>query len=340
MIDAPNTAPHISVLLDDVLRVLPDHRGAVIVDGTFGAGGYTKALLASGHRQVIAIDRDPTVAAFATPLAEQYPDRFTFISGTFGDMANLLNARAITAVDGIVLDLGVSSMQLDQPMRGFSFRYDGPLDMRMGEAGQTAADVVNTLDEGALADIIYQLGEERRSRQVAAAIVRARADKPIATTLELAEIVRPVVRKGSSRKAAEKIDPATRTFMALRLYVNDELGEVQRALQAAEHLLKPGGVLAVVSFHSLEDRIVKLFLRDRATTPGATSRHLPALPPQSPKDGRGDAAFQPTFRFDKALGGSGGITPSEAEQKANARARSSRLRAAIRTDAPAREVAA
>ena len=339
MIDAQNTAPHISVLLDDVLRVLPDHQGAVVVDGTFGAGGYTKGLLADSPRQVIAIDRDPNVAEFVTPLQSAYQDRFQFVQGTFGDMVALLDQIDVTAVDGIVLDLGVSSMQLDQPMRGFSFRYDGPLDMRMGNTGPTAAEAVNSLEENELADILYQLGEERRSRQVAAAIVRARAEKAIETTQELADIVRPVVRKGANRKAAEKIDPATRTFMALRLYVNDELGEVQRALHAAETLLKPGGVLAVVSFHSLEDRLVKLFLRDRATPPSAASRHLPAPPPNSPKSGRGDAVFQPTFRFDKALGGSKGIVPSDAAQEANPRARSSRLRAAIRTSAPAWDAA-
>ena len=338
-------APHIPVLLDAVLSVMPCAADKVVVDGTFGAGGYSRAMLAAGVGKLYGIDRDPSVQTFAAPLAEQYKDRFTLLQGPFSDMESLLAAEQVEKVDGIVLDLGVSSMQLDQPERGFSFRFDGPLDMRMGDTGPTAADIVNDLEETELANIIYNLGEERRSRQVASAIVRARAEKRIETTFELAEIIRPVVRKGASRKAAEKIDPATRTFMALRLYVNDELGEVERALSAAEKILQPNGVLAVVSFHSLEDRLVKQFFRNRSTPQGSGSRHLPAPiahPPMGtpPLKGQGDVNFLQTFQFDKDLCGSRGITANDAELEHNPRARSARLRAAIRTDAPARGMAA
>jgi len=327
--NSENKAPHIPVLIRQVLETMPCEDGKTVVDGTFGAGGYSRAMLEAGAGQVIGIDRDPSVRRFADALATDFPERFRLLQGRFGEMQSLLAAEGIEQVDGIVLDLGVSSMQLDQAERGFSFRFDGPLDMRMGPDAPTAASVVNELDEAALADIFYQLGEERRARQVARAIVQARAEAPIETTERLADIVRSVVRK-----AADKIDPATRSFMALRLYVNDELGEVQRAMRAAEALLRPGGVLAIVSFHSLEDRLVKLFLRDRSTPPPSRtqggSRHLPAPAPT------GETVRQPTFR----LANRQGMVADEAETRMNPRARSARLRSAIRTEAPAWEDAA
>src|SRR5690606_36419329 len=245
----------------------------------------------------------------------------------FGDMDRLLADR-LGAVDGVALDLGVSSMQLDEPERGFSFRADGPLDMRMeGSAADrpSAAEVVNSLPEGELADIIYDYGEERRARQVARAIVAARAEKPLARTAELAALVRGVVKPAKAEKGAKAIDPATRTFQALRIYVNDELGELERGLAAAEALLRPGGRLAVVTFHSLEDRIVKQFLRERSGREAAGSRHAP---PAAPGAAKTAATFTPLFR--------GTRRPEEAECCANPRARSAQLRAAERTAAPAR----
>lgn len=310
---APREGMHLPVLLREVVEALQPRDGGAYVDGTFGAGGYSRALLDAADCRVWGIDRDPAAIAGATALTAHYADRLTVIEGCFGDMDRLLSDRGVQAVDGIALDLGVSSMQLDQPARGFSFRFDGPLDMRMGRAGRSAADLVNEAEEGALADIIFRYGEERRSRAVARAIVRARAEAPITRTWQLAEIVRRAL--GGAGK--DRIDPATRTFQALRIWVNDELGELDRGLLAAERLLAPGGRLAVVSFHSLEDRAVKTFLRARSGGEARPSRHVPEIAAAAP------AAFRLVSR--KA------IQPGADEIAANPRARSARLRVAEAT---------
>lgn len=311
-----NGAPHIPVLLAEVIDALAPRDGAIYVDGTFGAGGYTRALMDAAMCGVIGIDRDPAALARGAILAQASGGRLSLIEGCFGDMQDLLAEHDIQQVDGIALDVGVSSMQIDEAARGFSFMQDGPLDMRMSGKGPSAADAVNMLAERDLAEIISVYGEERKARAVARAIVKAREEKPLSRTAELADLV--VRALGPSAKASG-IHPATRTFQALRIYVNDELGELSRALHAAESLLKPGGRLAVVSFHSLEDRMVKNFLRARAEAP-ATSRH--ALP---------SANFVPSF----SLIGRSGVTASEAEIARNPRARSARLRAAQRLSAPA-----
>jgi 16S rRNA (cytosine1402-N4)-methyltransferase len=311
--------PHIPVLLAEALAALQPRDAGLYVDGTFGAGGYSRALLAAARCRVIAIDRDPAAMAEGGALMRGHPGRFTVIEGRFGDMEALLAPLGISAVDGIALDLGVSSPQLDQPERGFSFRADGPLDMRMGREGATAADLVNTLSESALANLIYIYGEERFARRVARAIVAARREAPLTRTAELARIVRAAV------PASGGIDPATRTFQALRMEVNDELGELERALLAAERLLAPGGRLAIVSFHSLEDRKVKDFLRERSEAAPKASRHRPALP-----------AAAPSFKLLTRKP----VTPGGAELERNPRARSARLRAAERTAAPVWEKAA
>lgn len=311
----PPTSAHVPVLLAEVIAVLRPRDGAIFVDGTFGGGGYSRALLDAARCHVWAIDRDPRAIAGGQALALSYSHRLNLVEGRFGDMDRLLAARGVTRVDGVALDIGVSSPQIDEPARGFSFRFDGPLDMRMGDSGPTAADVVNGLDEAELADVIHRYGEERHARRIARAIVAARRTGPITRTLQLAEIVR-----GAVRRAADGIDPATRTFQALRIYVNDEIGELTRGLAAAERLLAPGGRLAVVSFHSLEDREVKDFLRARSGGARA-SRHLP----------HARAARAPSF----VLLGRRATRPSEAEIARNPRARSARLRAAERTAAPA-----
>jgi 16S rRNA (cytosine1402-N4)-methyltransferase len=310
------------VLRDEVVEALAPRAGATYVDGTFGRGGYARAILEAAPCRVFGIDRDPAAVAAGAELAREFPDRLAVIEGAFGDMDALLASRGVERVDGVALDLGVSSPQIDDPGRGFSFRFDGPLDMRMGRHGRTAADAVNGLDEAELADVIFRLGEERLSRRVARAIVEARRTKPFERTLELAEVVRRVVPKSK-----DGIDPATRTFQALRLYVNDELGELDRGLAAAERLLAPGGRLAVVSFHSLEDRRVKDFLRTREGRVPAPSRHAPIAPAAGPA---------PTFRTLTRKP----VAPGPAEAAANPRARSARLRAAERTEAPAFEEAA
>ncbi|MGE0716453.1 MAG: 16S rRNA (cytosine(1402)-N(4))-methyltransferase RsmH [Alphaproteobacteria bacterium] len=306
---------HTPVLLREVVDVLAPRDGGIYVDGTFGGGGYSAAILAAARCRVLGIDRDPAAIARGRDLAAASEGRLTLIEGRFGDMDALADAHAVRAADGVALDLGVSSPQIDTPERGFSFRFDGPLDMRMGEDGPTAADIVETSDERTLADLIFRYGEERHARRVASAIVAARLRQPITRTGELAEIVRRAVPR-----AKDGIDPATRTFQALRIAVNDELGELARGLDAAERLLAPGGRLAVVAFHSLEDRAVKSFLRERSDT-GGGSRHLP--PTDRPA---------PTFR----LVGGKAVRPADDEADANPRARSARLRAAERTDAPAR----
>jgi 16S rRNA (cytosine1402-N4)-methyltransferase len=306
---------HKPVLLAEVIEALlpagHDHDGAIFVDGTFGAGGYTRALLEAANCTVFAIDRDPDAIKGATPLIERYPGRLHVIQGRFGDLTRLLAERGVDAVNGITFDFGVSSMQLDQAARGFSFRFSGPLDMRMEQAGPSAAELVNAMAERPLADLIFTFGEERQARRIARAIVAARDLAPIETTDRLAEIVRRAIGGKPNPKA---IDPATRTFQALRIAVNDELGEIDRGLAAAEQLLAPGGRLAVVSFHSLEDRRVKQFLRDRAGAAPKGSRHLPVVAEEK----------QPVFRLIAA----GGITASDDELAENPRARSARLRVA------------
>ena len=299
---------HISVLLEEVVTALAPRDGAIFVDGTFGAGGYARALLERAACRVYGIDRDPSARDAGADLAKRYDGRFDFLAGRFGDMAELLAGSGVATVDGVTLDLGVSSMQIDQPERGFSFQKDGPLDMRMERSGPSAADLVNSLPEGELADILWRFGEERHSRRVARAIVADRKADPFTTTRQLAELVRRVV-PGSK----DGIDPATRTFQGLRIAVNDELGEVERGLAAAEKLLAPGGRLAVVSFHSLEDRLVKDFLKDGSGLAARPSRHLPDVKSATPR-----------FRLISRKP----IVASAAELAANPRSRSAKLRVA------------
>jgi 16S rRNA (cytosine1402-N4)-methyltransferase len=313
---AGGPARHVPVLVRPVLDQLNVRAGGVTIDGTFGAGGYSRAILATPGAAVIGIDRDRTAVANGADLVQAAAGRLTLVEARFSQLDGVARKFGHAAVDGVVLDLGVSSMQIDQAERGFSFRLDGPLDMRMGGEGPSAADVVARALERDLANIIFLLGEERHSRAVARAIVQARAAAPIRSTAALAEIVARVVR---GKPGA--IHPATRTFQALRLFVNEELAELAVALSAAERVLKPGGRLAVVAFHSLEDRIVKTFFADRGPT-RAGSRHRP--------DAAGAA---PTFRVLTKRP----IVPDEAEVAANPRARSARLRAAERTEAAARE---
>lgn len=304
-------AAHVPVLLAPILRLCAPISGHWL-DGTFGAGGYTRALLDAGAARVTAVDRDPSALAMAEAWRSTYGDRLVLVQGTFSD----LDAHAGGPLDGVVLDLGVSSMQLDQPERGFSFLRDGPLDMRMGDEGDSAADIVAEADEGLLADILYHYGEERAARRIARAIVAERARAPITTTARLAEIVAaclPRPKPGQSH-------PATRSFQALRIAVNAEFDELVAGLAAAERILRPGGLLAVVSFHSLEDRIVKRFFADRAGGDGAGNRHAPGLAAQA-------ARFEPVTR--KPVG------PDDAELAANPRARSALLRIGRRTAAPA-----
>ena len=311
-------ARHIPVVLSEVLHALKPKSGAIIVDGTFGAGGYSKAILEAAECEVIAIDRDPEAVAAGRALAAKFPGRLKLVAGRFGAMDEIVNRQGIEAVDGVALDLGVSSMQLDEPERGFSFMKEGPLDMRMAKEGPSASDIVNELSAGELAEIIGKLGEEGRSRAIAKAIVARRAEAPIETTKELSDIVARVL----GRKRDEAKHPATRTFQALRLYLNDELDELARGLSAAERLLKAGGRLVVVTFHSLEDRIAKRFFASRSTPAPRGSRHLPET---------SDAAFAPSFR----LLNRHPIEPNQSEIRRNPRARSARLRAAERTAAPA-----
>ncbi len=310
-------APHIPVLLDEVIAAIQPAPGMTIIDATFGAGGYTQALLDAGA-QVHAFDRDPDAIAAGQVMVAHYQTRLALHPARFSAMRDELARLGIAQVDAVVMDIGVSSMQLDQGDRGFAFMHDGPLDMRMSRDGESAADFLNTADEEAIANVLYRYGEERQSRRVARAIVAAR---PLATTGELAR----VVRRALGHKPHDKKDPATRTFQAVRIHVNDELGELEAGLAAAEALLGEGGVLAVVSFHSLEDRIVKHFLRERSGAGRSVSRHLPGEIPGPP----------PTF-----ANLSKGIRPTEAELARNPRARSSTLRHAIRTGAPARSIAA
>ncbi len=305
---------HVPVLLGAILARLAPISGTW-VDGTFGAGGYARGLLDAGAARVIGIDRDPLALEMARPWAGDYAGRLELVAGNFAE----LDALAGGPVDGVVLDLGVSSMQLDRAERGFSFTRDGPLDMRMSQSGPSARDLVNDAEEGALADILYHYGEERASRRIARAIIRARGEAPIETTAQLAEIVAsclPRPKPGQSH-------PATRSFQGLRIAVNAEFEALVRGLEAAERALRPGGRLAVVSFHSLEDRVVKRFLAARAGQGGPGNRHAPEARPAAPR-----------FRLlDKR-----GIAPDAAEIEANPRARSARLRLAARLAAPASPV--
>lgn len=309
---------HYPVMINEVIDHISLKDGGVYVDGTFGAGGYSKAFLESADCTVIAIDRDPSALIAAKILEKDFGERFIFVEGCFGDALKLVQAAGFQKIDGFVLDVGVSSMQLDQAERGFSFRFDGPLDMRMNNiVGRTAADIVNETKEKDLANIIYQYGEERLSRRIAKRIVEKRRDKQIVTTFELADIVRSVVPKSPK----DKIDPATRTFQALRIAVNDELGELRNGLNAAEKLLHEAGRLVVVSFHSLEDGIVKSFMYERSGYKPNASRHMPESISSSND-------LKPTFSLLKRKA----IEPSEKEVKENTRSRSAKLRVAIRND--------
>ena len=311
--EAPMTVPpgHVPVLVDEVVAVVRPVPGDTIVDGTFGAGGYTRALLGAGAGRVIGFDRDPDAIANGPALV---PDtRLTLVEERFSQMDRVLEERGLTPVDAIVLDIGVSSMQLDQAERGFAFGQDGPLDMRMSQAGLTAAEFVNEADEADIARVIKEYGEEPRARSVARAIVAAR---PLSRTAELAAVVRKALR----HHAGMKTDPATRTFQAIRIHLNAELDELEDGLRAAETALRPGGRLAVVTFHSLEDRIVKRFMKERSGAMPAESRHRPL------------AAAGPAATFDAIAKP---VSASESELARNPRARSARLRSAVRTSAPA-----
>ncbi|TYB82915.1 16S rRNA (cytosine(1402)-N(4))-methyltransferase RsmH [Maritimibacter fusiformis] len=314
-VTSPRSDPHIPVLLRPLLAAVAPVTGTW-VDGTFGAGGYARGLLEAGADQVIGIDRDPTVFEMARAWAGAYGDRLRLVEGTFSDLDEIAGGP----VDGVVLDLGVSSMQLDEAQRGFSFMRDGPLDMRMSRAGPTAADLVNTMDEEDLADILYHYGEERAARRIARAIARTRTTQPFETTLQLAE----VVARQLPRPKPGQSHPATRSFQAIRIAVNDEFGQLAAGLEAAERALRPGGRLAVVTFHSLEDRVVKRYLHLAASEGGGGSRYAPERAAEVPR-------FTLTPR--RAIG------PDEDELAENPRARSSRLRVATRTDAPANPVA-
>lgn len=308
--------PHRPVMLAEVLDALAPLPGQTFVDGTFGAGGYTRALLDGGAAQVIAIDRDPAALAHGAPLKARYGERIILIEGRFSALKDIIARSGVAAVDGVVLDIGFSSMQIDDPARGFSFMRDGPLDMRMGRDGPTAADLVNELPEETLTRVLGVLGEERRAGSIARAIVRHRRERPLARTGDLADLVERVL----PRKPGDRIHPATRSFQALRILVNGELQELVAALIAAEQVLKEGGRLAVVTFHSLEDRIVKQFLAHRTGRTARPSRHAPVA----------TAGPAPSFRDLLP----GGRAAGEAEAVDNPRARSARLRAAVRTSAP------
>jgi 16S rRNA (cytosine1402-N4)-methyltransferase len=317
MTPLPSTdARHRPVMLAEVLSALAPRDGGIYVDGTFGAGGYTRAILTAARCKVLAIDRDPDAIAGGAGLVADFPDRLMLVEGRFSDMEDLSRRFGITMIDGAALDIGVSSMQIDDGARGFSFAKDGPLDMRMEQSGPSAADVVNAAEAEHLSRIIGVLGEERKARAIAQAIVRARGDAPIRTTQAL---VRAIEKATGRQRPQDRIHPATRTFQALRIYVNRELDELAHALAAAERLLKPGGRLAVVTFHSLEDRIVKRFFAERSGKLPAASRHMPG------REAEMAARFTPLFRGHQEAGA--------AETAENPRARSAKLRAGERTTA-------
>ena len=305
------SAHHVPVLLNEVIAALSPTASEIHVDGTFGAGGYTRAILNSGAR-VYAFDRDPDALREGSSLADESGERLTLVPERFSRMRQALSDRGVEAVDGVTLDIGVSSMQLDRPERGFSFQADGPLDMRMAQEGESAADFVNNAAEDEIADVLFHYGEEPKSRRVARAIVAAR---PIETTGALAQ----AVRRALGHHPGMKKDPATRTFQAIRIHVNQELQELEGGLEAAEQVLQVGGRLAVVTFHSLEDRVVKRFLRERSGSVPAGSRHAPAIASTGPA---------PTFEAVAKP-----VKAGEAETAANPRARSATLRVARRTAA-------
>lgn len=305
-----SAAPHIPVLLDEVVDALAIVPGERVIDATFGAGGYSEAFLERGA-EVAAFDRDPTAIEGGQRLVAEHDGRLMLIEAPFSAMEAELERRGLVPVDGVAMDIGVSSMQLDQAERGFSFQADGPLDMRMSKSGETAAEWLNTADEAAIADVLYHYGEEHQSRRVARAIVAAR---PLERTGQLAA----VVRKALGHKPHDKKDPATRTFQAIRIHLNRELDELTEGLAAAERVLKPGGRLAVVTFHSLEDRLVKRFLRERSGSEPAGSRHRPTVA----------AAAQPSFETPARP-----VRAGETEVARNPRARSATLRVARRTAA-------
>lgn len=307
-------APHIPVLLRPLLAAVAPVTG-LWLDGTFGAGGYARGLLAAGADHVIGVDRDPLAFEMAASWASEYGGKLSFLLGTFSK----LDTFADELLDGVVLDLGVSSMQLDRADRGFSFMKDGPLDMRMSQSGPSAADIVNTVSEAELADIIFQYGEERASRRIAKAIVAARAITPFETTLQLAEVIETCLPRSKPGQS----HPATRTFQAIRIAVNDEFGELLAGLQASERALKPGGKLAVVTFHSLEDRVVKRYLAARSGGAGRANRYAPETAEEKPQ-------FKLISR--RAIG------PDDDELAENPRARSAKLRVAMRTEHPSGEM--
>lgn len=308
-------AHHVPVMYDQMLSFMSPKDGETYVDGTFGAGGYTRGLLEASKCNVIAIDRDKHVQQSADALNKEFPGRFALLLGPFGDMEELLKAHGVTKVDGVVLDIGVSSMQLDQAERGFSFKQDGPLDMRMSGEGPDAAYFVNHSSEEEIANVIYQYGGERMSRRIAKAIVEKRNEEPFERTAQLANLVRSIVKQGKS-----KVDPATRTFQAIRIWVNDELGELERALKAAEKVLAPGGRLVVVTFHSLEDAMVKRFLKERSPK----KEHVSKYSKKSEKPLEKHESFR--------ILTSKSVLPEQQEVERNARARSAKLRAAVRTE--------
>jgi 16S rRNA (cytosine1402-N4)-methyltransferase len=308
---------HVPVLLEQAMAALEPRPGGVYVDATFGAGGYARALLERGAH-VIAIDRDPSAIRAGAALATASGGRLRLAEARLGELEAVARRLGAEAVDGVVLDIGVSSMQLDEAARGFSLRFDAPLDMRMEAHGRSAADILRDEDEATIADILFHFGEERAARRIARAIVADRTDKPFASTLQLASLIARV----APARRSETTHPATRAFQALRIAVNDELAELVRGLSAAERFLKPGGRLAVVTFHSLEDRIVKQFFTSRSRRGRAVSRRLPGEPVEA----------EPTFEVPRGQP----IEPSEAEALANPRSRSAKLRFGLRTGAPAR----
>jgi 16S rRNA (cytosine1402-N4)-methyltransferase len=309
--------PHVPVMLGEVIAALAPVAGEVFIDGTFGAGGYTRAILEAANCRVLALDRDPDAIAEGATTAGRHSGRLLLANVVFSDMQAAASEHGFDSVNGVVLDLGVSSMQLDRAARGFSFQADGPLDMRMSQSGRSAADIVNEADEATIAAILRTWGEERQAGRIARAIVREREQTPITTTRRLAAIVERVL----GRSWDERKHPATRTFQALRIAVNDELAELRRALEAAERLLKTGGRLVIVTFHSEEDRTVKRFLQQKTGKVAGASRHGP--PVAAPADA-------PSFRFVNHRP----LTPSQREIELNPRSRSAKLRFAIRTGAP------
>ncbi len=319
MASHPTADAHVPVMLAEVLEALSPTDGGVYVDGTFGAGGYTAGILEAARCTVWAIDRDPQAIARGEAMAPKYDGRLRLIHGSFGDIASLMQDHAAQPVNGAVLDLGVSSPQLADPARGFSFQLDGPLDMRMSATGITAADVLSSQPEGELAKIFFTLGEERHARRIAKAVCEARLDAPIERTLRLVEIISGAVPKKAPRSGVKSIHPATRTFQALRIFVNDEIGELRRGLAGAEKSLADAGRLCVVSFHSLEDREVKRFFSARAGREPGPSRHAPPV-------NRQDPSFRNASRA---------LRPKASEVASNPRSRSARLRFAERTGAPA-----